>query len=127
MPWQGERGSGRKTHEALQAALLSAALWHMWEMLVVLVLAPGLSQALANSRAQGTVPNPAATAPAVGRARHHWIRSPGKNSLLQKGKPKQGDAATFLTQRQEEGSRAGDLLCSRKSCSSEGQQDSPGY
>lgn len=75
--WRGGRGSGRKTHEALQAALLDAALWHMWEMLVVLTLAPGLSQALASSRAQGTFPNPEATAPALSRAR--WIRSPGKN------------------------------------------------
>lgn len=68
VPWQGERGSARKSHGALQAALLEAALWHMWEMLVVLALAPALSQALAGSRAQGAFPNPAATALALSRA-----------------------------------------------------------
>lgn len=126
--WQGERGSGRKTYEALQAVLLDAALWHMWEMLVVLILAPGLSQALASSRAQGAFPFPFFPCRLCSSPQQSSLDTePREESLLQTGKPKQGAAATFLRQRQEEGSETEDLLCSRESCSSEGEQDSSGY
>lgn len=50
--------------------------------------------------------------------------SAGQGRIIHElGQPQQGAAASFLQQRQEEGSKAGDLLCSSKSCRSGGEQD----
>lgn len=120
VPWQGERGSARKSHGALQAALLEAALWHMWEMLVVLALAPALSQALAGSRAQGAFPNPAATALALSRAGKNHSRAgtaPARScSLLpsaEAGGRKQGRGSALQQQELQVRGRA-DVGCGQE-------------